>query len=196
MLKILKHCIERKNAGAVYEIPCLDCPGVYIGETGRCFSTRLKEHRCDLEPCYLAKFDDDNINKKFALVKHVIFNDHKIDWNNCKILCLEPDFSKNRFLKSFYIKQNAHAVNDKNNCFHLKVYDIIRFFIFCCLFPNKSRSVVFITCRISPTFRFEPSYNFFAFATVFLIKLLHVRLRQFCAILKFILSFDVLKLLF
>jgi len=101
--------LEKWN-GAVYEIPCLDRPGVYISETDRCFATRLKEYRRDLKPRNLAKIDDDNINKKTALVKHVILNDHKIEWNDCKILCHEPDYSKRRFLESFYINQNVHAV--------------------------------------------------------------------------------------
>jgi len=47
----------------------MDCPGVYIGKTGRCFATRLKEHCRYLEPRNLAKIDDDNINKKTALMK-------------------------------------------------------------------------------------------------------------------------------
>ena len=33
----------------VYEIGCLNCDDVYIGETGRKFYTRLKEHMKDVE---------------------------------------------------------------------------------------------------------------------------------------------------
>ena len=30
---------------AIYEIPCKDCSGIYIGETGRCFNISLSEHK-------------------------------------------------------------------------------------------------------------------------------------------------------
>jgi len=33
----------------VYKIPCKDCPWNYIGETGRCFHTRKKEHQRNLK---------------------------------------------------------------------------------------------------------------------------------------------------
>ena len=33
-----------KQTNVVYKIGCKDCPWSYIGETGRCFETRKKEH--------------------------------------------------------------------------------------------------------------------------------------------------------
>ena len=41
MLPSLKDKINKfDQRGVVYKIPCLDCTGVYIGETGRLFKTR------------------------------------------------------------------------------------------------------------------------------------------------------------
>ena len=34
--------------GAIYKIYCKDCSGVCIGKKGRCFNTRLSEHKRDL----------------------------------------------------------------------------------------------------------------------------------------------------
>ena len=48
----------------VYQIPCRDCTGIYIGETGRAYKTRLAEHKRDLKPANLAKVDNNNFNKK------------------------------------------------------------------------------------------------------------------------------------
>ena len=32
------------DINVVYKIPCSECPWSYVGETGRCFETRKKEH--------------------------------------------------------------------------------------------------------------------------------------------------------
>ena len=50
---ILVHPKDKKDtteiSDAVYNIPCKSCDKSYIGETGRLFGTRLKEHQKDSE---------------------------------------------------------------------------------------------------------------------------------------------------
>ena len=61
-----KDSVERScRPGVVYQISCRDCTGIYIGETGRAYKTRLAEHKRDLKPANLAKVDDNNFNKKW-----------------------------------------------------------------------------------------------------------------------------------
>ena len=36
---------EQKQTGVMYEIPCKDCPEVYVGEAKRTLKVRLDEHR-------------------------------------------------------------------------------------------------------------------------------------------------------
>ena len=56
--------VERSSRpGVVYQIPCRDCTGIYIGETGRVYKTKLAEHKRDLRPENLVKVDDNNFNK-------------------------------------------------------------------------------------------------------------------------------------
>ena len=55
------------------------------------------ECKRDLNPRNLAKIDDNNINKKTALVKHVVNFQHNIDFNNSSILAFKSDFFKRRF---------------------------------------------------------------------------------------------------
>ena len=61
-----------QQTGAIYQISCKNCSGIYIGETGHSFKTRWFEHKQDLNLRNLAKIYDNNINKKTALAKHVV----------------------------------------------------------------------------------------------------------------------------
>ena len=113
----------------IYKIPCLDCTGVYIGETGRSFKTRRKEQQRDVKPDIIAKLTNEELNKKSALVKHVCLNIHRIDWESSAILAIESDYKKGRFLESFYI--HIHNIDssfsDKMNSFHPGLYKFINF---------------------------------------------------------------------
>ena len=65
ILSKVKDLVERSSTpGAVYQTPCRDCNGIYIGETGQAYKTRLAKHKRDLRPANLAKVDDKNLNKK------------------------------------------------------------------------------------------------------------------------------------
>ena len=111
--------------GAIYEIPCKDCGCVYIGETGRSFKTRLKEHKRDLKPSNLAKLTENDLRKKTALVKHSYIHEHRIDWTNCKVVKIEKDFTKRRFLESLLINTTDLTMNMKDieNC--PKIYNTL-----------------------------------------------------------------------
>ena len=51
--RLLVHLKDKRlvqdNAGVVYQIPCKDCPAIYMGETGSKYGTREKEHLKDVE---------------------------------------------------------------------------------------------------------------------------------------------------
>ena len=103
-------------------------------------------------PANREKVDDNNFNKKTALVKHVITKDHRVDWNHSKILTFETDFTKHQFLESFFIHNSENAINDEENCFILKFLIIwrnlqlviIRFQTFCFAFFFQLNSTVLI----------------------------------------------------
>ena len=87
------------------------------------YKTRLAPHKRGLRPASLAKVDDNNFDQKTALIKHVITKFHRVDWNHSKILNFETDFTKRRFLDSFFIHNSENAINDKENCFYSEIYD-------------------------------------------------------------------------
>ena len=70
-----------KDIGCIiYEIPCLDCNCVYIGQTKRGLKSRLAEHKRA------------TLNQKpelSALCVHAMEFEHNIDWINAKLLKVE-----------------------------------------------------------------------------------------------------------
>ena len=83
----------------VYKIPCADCPWNYVGETGRCFETRKKEHVRNV--------------KSFArgsnIAKHAWSSNHSIDFKNSQVI----DKGSSRIrktLESWHTASTSHAI--------------------------------------------------------------------------------------
>ena len=128
MLPSLKDkIIKFDQLGAVYKIPCLDCTGVYIGETGQSLKTRCKEHQRDVKPDIIAQPTNEDLKKKSALVKHICLSGHQIDWESSAIVAIESDYKKRRLLESFYIYKTDFYFNDKINSFYPGLYKFINF---------------------------------------------------------------------
>ncbi|XP_063216176.1 uncharacterized protein LOC134527430 [Bacillus rossius redtenbacheri] len=70
----------------VYQIPC-ECGHVYIGETGRALSTRIKEHKNNCKK---------GETLKSRLAEHTWENSHKILWEDSTPLIQEPDKIKRK----------------------------------------------------------------------------------------------------
>ena len=130
MLPILKDKINKfDQRGVVCKIPCLDCTGVYIGETGRPSKTRRKEHQRDVKPDIrvIAQLTNEELKKKSALVQHVCLNGHRIDWESSAILAIESDYKKRRFLESFCIQKTDISSNNKINSLYPGLHKYINF---------------------------------------------------------------------
>ena len=98
----------------------------YIGETGRCFNTRLSKHKRDLKPINLAKLKEDDLNKKTALVKHCFKCEHRIDFGNFAILNYNIVYDKRKFLESVYTNSTKNSINDKDWNVFPKIYSNIK----------------------------------------------------------------------
>ncbi|CAH3158687.1 unnamed protein product, partial [Pocillopora meandrina] len=64
------------QTNVVYKIPCGDCSWCYIGETGRAFKTRKKEHLRNVKTAA----------KGSRIANHVWANSHAIDFDNASII--------------------------------------------------------------------------------------------------------------
>ena len=86
--------------GCVYEIPCKSCSKVYIGQTGKDLSERLKQHKQSI------RYGQES-NAIFA---HVRDYDHNIDWDNAKkIVSNCSNIQIRNIIESSIIKENSHS---------------------------------------------------------------------------------------
>ena len=65
-----------EQTNVVYRIPCADCKWSYIGETGRSFLTRKKEHERNIK----------NFARGSNVANHAWKHDHNIDIKNASII--------------------------------------------------------------------------------------------------------------
>ncbi len=96
---------SEEQTNVVYRINCADCSWSYIGETGRAFITRKKEHM-------------KNVEKHKAgsnIANHAWSFDHKIDFKNCKIID-KANYRHRATLESWH---TALTTNADNNSKHL-----------------------------------------------------------------------------
>ena len=102
----------------VYQISCRDRNAVYVGETGRSVRTRKWEHADAVKT-----FN----TKKSALSQHVMDFDHRIDWDNVKILMSESHAYRCRITESFLINQKAcscNVINRNDGAYFPTVYSV------------------------------------------------------------------------
>ena len=104
---------HNEKSNLVYEVPCQNCPFVYIGQTKRDLKSRIKEHQRAI------KFQRP---EKSALCQHSMENDHLVDWSKVKILKVEHDYSKRLFTESWYINEKPQVLNRNDGLSFPAVY--------------------------------------------------------------------------
>ena len=104
-------------SGMIYQVPCHDCDFIYIGQTKRTLKSRLNEHKRSI------KYQRP---EQSALADHSMSMDHKINWEEAKILKLESDYFKRLFTETWYINSKSHVMNrNDGNSFPSVYYKLL-----------------------------------------------------------------------
>ena len=91
--------------GFIYQVPCHDCPFVYINQTKRDLISRFSEHKRAI------KYQRP---EKSAFCEHSITLNHIVDWNEATILSTEKDYTKRLFAESWLINKSSNVINRKD----------------------------------------------------------------------------------
>ena len=93
--------------GVVYQLTCLDCNAIYIGETGRTLSIRVKEHVAGMK----------RANLRTPLGKHRAEAHNGSEFQiKCTILANESEISTRKALEAAWIYTKNPSMNNKNEC--------------------------------------------------------------------------------
>lgn len=97
------------KSNVIYELPCLGCEGVYIGQTSQWLKQRITQHKSD---CGLGK-------NSCAVVHHQQTTGHKFDFDRVKILDREDKLKSRLFLEMYHIQKSNNSLNYKSDTHQL-----------------------------------------------------------------------------
>ena len=91
------------QTNVVYKIPCTNCSWCYIGEAGRAFNTRKKEHLRNTKTAA----------KGSRIANHAWSNNHAIDFENASVID-KGTFRTRKTLEAWHTTVTPNA--DNNSC--------------------------------------------------------------------------------
>ncbi|EYB99831.1 hypothetical protein Y032_0119g793 [Ancylostoma ceylanicum] len=109
------------KVGVVYQLECLSCHDLYIGETGRTLSVRIREH--------MATKRRGNLTSPLGRHKIEAHGGNDFDIK-CKILAYEDDISARKALEAAWIFTRNPGMNSKNECLSITT-DLLPFLSLC-----------------------------------------------------------------
>ena len=98
----LKHRTSlEKMSGVVYEIPCADCPLLYVGQTKNWLKTRIGQHMRDIK----------NQKLTSALAQHSVSMGHDIDFDGVKVIYKKRLLRERLFFEMIGIRTRENTMN-------------------------------------------------------------------------------------
>ena len=83
---------DEEKTELIYRVPCRNCPSSYVGETGRKFGLRIKEHKKEVDSftagtqTRASRARESSVTHKLAITDHAVEEMHVIDWNKAKVV--------------------------------------------------------------------------------------------------------------
>jgi len=89
----MRLCVkDEEKTELIYHVPCKNCSSSYVGDTGRKFGLRIKEHKKKVD-----SFTDDtqtrasrtrksSVTHKSAITDHAVEENHVIDRHKAKVV--------------------------------------------------------------------------------------------------------------
>jgi len=83
---------DEEKTALIYHVPCKNCSSSYVGETGRKFGLRIKEHKKEVDSFTAGtqtrapRARERSVTHKSAITDHAVEENHVIDWDQAKVV--------------------------------------------------------------------------------------------------------------
>ena len=95
-----------QRTGVVYQIPCSECPKVYVGQSGRTLKHRLSEHQRALQKGDVTAS---------ALAEHVWSTDHQVNLSKAEVIDSHPSVTTRCLLELAHSAPPQHPELRENS---------------------------------------------------------------------------------
>ncbi|KAL3286335.1 hypothetical protein HHI36_000843 [Cryptolaemus montrouzieri] len=113
--RVVKYCTktgqtlsDNLTPNCVYKFECNNCSARYVGQTKQLLQNRMRGQKSD---CDLAR--KNKSKKPIATVLHALKYNYEFDYENPKVLALEPNLNRRLFKEMIFINKIQNCVNSK-----------------------------------------------------------------------------------
>ena len=91
----------------IYRVTCKNCSSSYVGDTGRKFGLRIKEHKKEVDSftagteTRASRARESSVTHKSAITDHAVEENHVIDWDKAKVVDTEAQ-QQTRLIKEAF----------------------------------------------------------------------------------------------
>jgi len=108
---------DEEKTELIYRVPCKNCCSSCIGETGRKFGLRIKEHKKEVDSftagtqTRVSRARESSVTHKPAIADHVVEEKHVIDWDKAKVVDRETQRQTRWIKEAFWIRKTPMCMN-------------------------------------------------------------------------------------
>jgi len=109
---------DEEKTELIYRVPCKNCSSSYVGETGRKFGLRIKEHKKEVDSCTAgtqtraSKARKSSVTHKSAITDHAVEKNNVIDWDKAKVVDREAQRQTRWIKEALWINKTDTDVHE------------------------------------------------------------------------------------
>ena len=108
---------DEEKTELIYRVPCKNCSSSYVGETGRKFGLRIKEHKKEVDSftagtqTRASRVRESSVTHKSAITDHAVEENHVIDLDKAKVVDREAQRQTIWIKEALWIRKTPMCMN-------------------------------------------------------------------------------------